>query len=596
MGLERWHAVAAAAALVSVGFIGFAKYGGSSPRTDASSAAAESPVRAPDDLLADLYAPSPNASWARLQRGVGGAMGMLPSTLPGVLVALTDLDARFADELDGTAPMYGVVAGDPTDPGVVFAMKLVDGRRARVALADGDTSRFATKEAPGMTLLVPNGGAAAGSWGVGSKLELAITPNGYLLVARHGADLARLGPYVTRTLPARPPSIDAAVAIEIPRSALQRVLVPKLESLWSDGKSFLLAEDARMRAERGRAPDFGDPAAIVAAVDAMLGRRVAILGDLEKLRVELEITEDAAVFTATLTPQAPEVGADAGAGLARRWVDGMKVGDAAPVLALPSVSTLALSMRDGEVDRDEQAKELEEVLTASLGPRLKDPSKLHDVIEAMSKARDESSAFALGLEEPAGLFVHAPVRDGASADKALHGAFELAQIDPFKELLRVRGVTASSEELPGLGKVAVAVAAREPRIDKNKKNEKIDNNVVDHKNGIRPASSSVGAAWATDRGTLTLGLGAEPLVTLRLGAKPERVLADEPSLKRFVAAIGSSATTVLVGQPLRLDPKRANLPTAPLGIAVGRKGGDAFVRVDIADALLREAARWQMGW
>ena len=37
---------------------------------------------------------------------------------------------------------------------------------------------------------------------------------------------------------------------------------PKLDALWKDGKSFLLTQDERMRSERGRAPDFGDPAAI----------------------------------------------------------------------------------------------------------------------------------------------------------------------------------------------------------------------------------------------------------------------------------------------------------------------------------------------
>ncbi|MCW5834373.1 MAG: hypothetical protein KIS78_18380, partial [Labilithrix sp.] len=67
-------------------------------------------------------------------------------------------------------------------------------------------------------------------------------------------------------------------------------------------------------------------------------------------------------------------------------------------------------------------------------------------------------------------------------------------------------------------------------------------------------------------------------------------------LARFTAAVGSDASTVIVAQPLRLDPRRANLPTAPLGIAVGRRGRDAFVRVDVSDALLREAARWQMGF
>ena len=33
------------------------------------------PVPAPDDLLCDLYVAAPNSSWAKLQHGVGGAVG-----------------------------------------------------------------------------------------------------------------------------------------------------------------------------------------------------------------------------------------------------------------------------------------------------------------------------------------------------------------------------------------------------------------------------------------------------------------------------------------------------------------------------------------
>lgn len=85
-------------------------------------------------------------------------------------------------------------------------------------------------------------------------------------------------------------------------------------------------------------------------------------------------------------------------------------------------------------------------------------------------------------------------------------------------------------------------------------------------------------------------------MTLKTGARSDKKLADEPSLKRFTADVGSDATTLILAQPLRLDPKRANLPTAPLGIAIGKKGSDAFFRIDVADGLLREAARWQMGF
>ena len=66
---------------------------------------------------------------------------------------------------------------------------------------------------------------------------------------------------------------------------------------------------------------------------------------------------------------------------------------------------------------------------------------------------------------------------------------------------------------------------------------------------------------------------------------------------RGALAIGGfiSLASVLVVQPLRFDAARANLPAAPLLIALGRKDKDATLRIDIANGLLRELARWQMG-
>ncbi len=581
MKWQRWHVVAASVALALASVVALGKCSGGPHGVDAGAVATEPLAQAPDDLLADIYVASPNASWTKLQRGVGGAVGILPTTLPGVLVAVADLDISLATELDGTAPMYGVVAGDPADPTIAFAMKLVDARRARGLLADGDTARFSAKDVSGMTVLVPNRSTSADR-----KLQLAITQNGYLLVARAEADFARLGPYVTRTLPARPLPVESAAVIEIGRKALETMLQPKIDALWKDGKSFLLTQDERMRAERGRAPDFGDPAAIVAALDSMLARRVAIFGDLEKLRVALDVTDDATVVTATLTPRA-------GDGPARKWVDGMKIGDASPILALPAVSALALSMRDSEAERAEQSKELEKTIATSLGPRLKDPGKLHDVIEAMTSARDEAAAFALALDEPTGLLVRAPVRDAAAADKAIRGLFDLTKAEPFKELLRVRDVSSTSEELPGRGKISSVTVVREA---KDTKRGTIRRDAGAPTTPAAKTSSASGAAWITEQGVLSLGAGAEPVVTLKIGAQPDRKLADEPALKRFTGAIASDASTIVVAQPLRLDPKRANLPTAPLGIAIGKKSGDGFVRIDIADGLLREAARSQMGF
>jgi hypothetical protein len=547
--------------------------------TGLGAAAASGAVQEPSDLLCDLYVTTPNASWSKLQRGIGGAMGILPATLPGVVVGLADLDVRLGGELDGASPMYAAIAGAPSTSHVstVIAMKVVDARRARAALVDGDGARYTANVDAGTTFFVPKGSSDR-------HFDIALTSNGYLLVGNEPNALTKLGPYVSRTLPSRPLPQNAAAVAEIPRRAMNEALVPELSALWQNGKAFLLAEDARMRAAHHRAPDFGDPAAIVAALDGVIGRRMDVLRDLDRVRFTLDVTDDAAVLDVTLTPAAGQGGA------ARTWVDGMRLGDASPALSLPATSTLATSFRDAEEARADQGKSLEASIGSALGPRLKDPAKLHAFVEAATKARGDAFALAVGAgaDDPFGVFVRAPVRDAAAVDDAMRGLLDVARGEPFKEMLHVRDVGAPVHEEAGdLGKVDVTtihlVRDTAKTADAGAHTPALGN-------------SSSGLAWTVRDGALLLGIGSEPLVTLKTAAKATPRLADEPSLQRFATAVGNDATTVLVVQPLRLDPKRAGLPTAPLGIALGRKASDGFLHIDVADSVLREAARWAMGF
>jgi hypothetical protein len=94
---------------------------------------------------------------------------------------------------------------------------------------------------------------------------------------------------------------------------------------------------------------------------------------------------------------------------------------------------------------------------------------------------------------------------------------------------------------------------------------------------------------------LSAASGDTPIATLSAAARPDRKLSDEPAIARTLAALAQNASTVLVLQPLRFDVARANLPAAPLVVALGRKDADATLRIDVANGLLRELARWQMG-
>lgn len=569
-------------------------------KKDEKAEAPEIPVAAPADLLADVYAISPNTSWSKLQRGIGGAVGILPATLPGIIGFMADMDPRIANEIDGGAPIYGVLAGDPAQPAFCIAMKLVDPRRAKMLLTDGETAVFNTREEPsvpgqpGLTHLVPKVRVERAD-----KKEpavAALTSNGYITVGKIPADLSKLAPYATRTLPGRPMPKDAAIVADVPRSAVEKVLAPKLEAAWTDAKGFLLDSDERMRGERGgRAPDFGDPKAIVAALDAVVGRRIAVFRDLERVRFALDVSEDALVLNATLTPVA-------GDGPAKKWVSAMRVGDAAALLGLPNTSLVAISLRDTEEDRAAQAAEMEKAIASSLGERLKEPDakKVHDALDDWTKGRDETLAIAYSIDEPTGTFVTTRARDAEAANRSVRSVVDLTKASPFKEMLHVKDVTMSSEDVPGFGKVQIAKIAREAtvRAPPPGLNTRYPGARPDGGAPMAPALTAppAGVAWSTEGGTVALALGAEPMVTFKTSARPEKKLRDDPLVARFTTNVGATASTFIVVQPLRWDAKRAHLGAAPIAAAVSRKEGDAVVRLEISDLLLREMSRYFMGF
>jgi hypothetical protein len=568
---ERKHGLIVAFAVLFLGgLFAYSRCEKTQPSgADAGIAEPGPPAKVPADLIAEVYVSSPNATWTRLQRGIGGALGILPMTAPGVIVAMSDLDVILSGELDGTSPIYAGLAGDPADPEWAIAMKLVDGRRARGLLIDGDTARFGAKDEAGMTLLVPKRVASPGE----KERQVAITTNGWLLVTRDAKGLGPLGTWVTRGLTAQPPpTLTSAAVIDVPRAALTSTLAPKLKELWGSAKEYLVDEDRRMRAERGRAPDFGDPAAIVAALDGFVNRRIAIVGDFEKIRITLDVTEESVSAHAVLTP--PKAGPE---NSARAWVDAMSVGDTQALLQLPSTAPAALSMRDSEPTRKEQAESLKTTLASVLGPRLKDPAPLHKVLDAATKARGDVITVAIGMDDPSGNFVRMPIRDAEAATSAANGAVDLAKTEPFKDLLRAQSVSTKQEEIAGEGSASVAM-------------------VTHVKPDAGPPKRDSGVAWLLyDKSRQVLvGMGAEPAATLRAGLKDKK-LADLAVLKHFLDAIGNDASTVLIAQPLKMDARRSALPAVPAGLAIGKKDDAAFVHLEVPDLLLRELSRRQLG-
>ena len=220
----------------------------------------------------------------------------------------------------------------------------------------------------------------------------------------------------------------------------------------------------------------------------------------------------------------------------------------------------------------------------------------------LSRSREIfTSAFV--WDDPQGISLRAPVRDADAASRAVKGIVDLAKVAPFKEILRLGDVVSSTEELAGTGKVSLATFARAPtkdprdeRAPRTPSSPTRDGGASDGASlAKRPTKPPLGLAWLVDGGVLSMASGEVPLNMLGATVHPDRKLGDEPAVARSLTALGTSTSGVLLVQPLRFDAKRANLPAAPLVIALGRKDKDATLRIDVANGLLREVARWQMG-
>ena len=142
-----------------------------------TSEAALPPADAPADLLAEGTIATPDASWTRLQRGMGGTAGILPATIGGLICAASALDARLAAEISGTSPAYLVVAGSGASPSWVLAARLVEERRAR-PLFEGKGALFQTQDAGAGVVVI------AGTRPTQTNAVVGIAPGGWLVVGR----------------------------------------------------------------------------------------------------------------------------------------------------------------------------------------------------------------------------------------------------------------------------------------------------------------------------------------------------------------------------------------------------------------------------
>jgi hypothetical protein len=423
-----------------------------------AAAAAPAPAPAPAELLLEGELQNPGVEWPRLRGLLGGRARLLPSTFQIAVTTLMGASPLTAGLIDDAAPVVlAAVDGGAAGVGIVAGVHVASGRELVVALSHGTDAAFSSllDAEHGLIVLRPRVPTGMGTLGIiGDELLLASAPE----------HLRLAGAYVARTLASKPHG-SAGLSLTFPRASLSGPLSALARARFDELRQSLQVADVTSRARhRGRAPDFGEPSAVIAAFSALFDHLLAVLGSASEVRVTASLVESAPELRVELVPGP--------SGAARELVLGLETGDLAPLLTLPAWTELAVIAR-GVGGGKEASPVRADRLAAILGDRLapQDRARIEGWVGDLD--RGLGSPFAIGLYADAGAYgayATGAHGDGLALRRATAALAELVRIPalaaPLGELLGKIDVKRTDSQVAGIGgmtRLRVAVTPPAPR-------------------------------------------------------------------------------------------------------------------------------------
>ncbi|MEO8876635.1 MAG: hypothetical protein ABI461_13675 [Polyangiaceae bacterium] len=525
--------------------------------SDSNAALVLSPVDPPAGLLAEVTITNPDAFWGHLQHGTGGLVALLPMTLGGLVTTFGSVDPSLATAVDGASPAYAAaVARGATETGWAFAAKLTDLPHARAILVDGESAHYDAHDDGIFTILSRKGGTLPGA---PPGPQIAISSNGNLVIADDVDDLKAIGSYLVRTMPTHARG-GSDVEIDVPHAALAGPLHDRLAAFWSHTRQEKEAQAKEAKDKHGRDADFGDPNAILTLVDAAVQKRLGLVTDLQNTHISIGADATSITVDATLTP-------NDGEGPAAKWISGLTVGDATPLLDAPA-GVVTVMNRSAKPVPLTAAADFESALKSVLGARLNDAdAKLAQsvAVDFSAGAGDVVTASFVNDETGLGALLVTPAARSDAALRSVHEGFELLDRPAFRApltaLVGVTGSALGTAEIGDLGHATTYTAKR----------------------GTTDLAS---AAWLVHDGTLMLGAGSDGAKFLTAFAHPPRLWRSDAAVAARATALGSGISLAIVAHPFP-----ASDPLASLFFAWGRDHDRGHASVETADVVLREAIR-----
>jgi hypothetical protein len=526
-------------------------------------------VPAPAHHVADVFIPKPEETFLNIRSRVGGPLALLPGTFPSVVVTMLGLSPQLLEQIDGKSPSFGVITDDGERLVVVMGVHVRDGWRTVQLLTEGADAKYTAKPVDrGVVVLEPRPALT-------SRVTALGVAGNYLLTAEKAEDLLACGPYVSGTLPKRP-GLEGEIVLQASKAALAGPISKRIRDTWGTFRKEREKDDEELRKQKGRAPDFGEPAAALADVQGRVEGILSLLSDLERAQVRMDTDATGIHATVTMVPAA-------GGGYASKEFASLVTGDLSPLLSMPQDTVLGVLMRDDPQGRRASATKQADGLVKLLGERIKegDKEKVHAALSSWAEGRGDWMAASLRwTREDQEAIVRGSVADAKALDTGIRSMLALATVPGFREPLEhhLGKLTVGKVEKAGAGSFLNVKRERKATQE-----------------GQKPSVSTFDLAWRTAPEGFELR-GREDgkgwLTSAEDGKQP--TLGEHPTTSKVFEGTGTDASFVLFLDPQlflsSLAPKGAKVkePNAPFVFAYGGETKQGWFKVALSHASARE--------
>ncbi len=519
------------------------------------STSAEPPIPAPPNVLAEVAFSTPDDTWRAVQTMIGGPAMLAPATVGGLLVGG---DPIAADKVDTRLPVFGLVVGNKDSVRFVWCAHARANSLASLksALAESESAKFKVAASEQSIEVLEARGAG--------KRVIGLAHGDFVVFASSREDLVSFGPYAYRTLPTRPaqkPAMRATLGHDVLASAVHDWIADESSGVHNQLASF----DEELRKDHGgRAPDFGDPRALIGVIDRWSSGTNDAVSDMDHAEVDADI--DAAGVRATITLSPPKKD-----GAAHTLVSSMHPGDAAPLLDVSQGMILQALVRSDVDERAANAVGVANTLRAVADTKLSgaDDKKLTAAMDTFSKTRGDYFILSAGFKPTVrGLSVVMHVADDTKAAQSLGVMVDQATRPPFYDPLRAALSIASNKtadkDLGVLGQGKLLTFTR------------------DANDFFGP---TLDIAYAAKSGLAGVAVGSDATALLVMATAPDHKLSEDARTKAAIDTLGRDCTIAAVLIPGLLAAQQGNDPVV---VGWGKRGDDAFLSIDAATNAARQ--------